>query len=64
VEVIPSIITQNTVAQEFMENVDTAAVYHASTRFTDGGQFGLGELPSVQTSCIKEANWFTAPGYQ
>jgi hypothetical protein len=39
-----------------MENVDTAAVYHnASTRFTDGGQFGLGgELISVQTSCIKE----------
>jgi glutamate-5-semialdehyde dehydrogenase len=39
-----SIITTNdTVAQEFMENVDTAAVYHnASTRFTDGGQFGLG----------------------
>jgi glutamate-5-semialdehyde dehydrogenase len=40
-----------------MENVDTAAVYHnASTRFTDGGQFGLAvNLPSVQTSCIKEA---------
>ena len=39
-----SIITENEVtAQEFMDNVDTAAVYHnASTRFTDGGQFGLG----------------------
>ena len=35
-----SIITKNdSVAQEFMENVDTAAVYqNASTRFTDGGQ--------------------------
>ncbi|MEN1784550.1 MAG: glutamate-5-semialdehyde dehydrogenase [Bacteroidota bacterium] len=33
-------------AQQFMESVDAAAVYHnASTRFTDGGQFGLaGEL--------------------
>jgi glutamate-5-semialdehyde dehydrogenase len=29
-----------------MENVDTAVAYHnASTRFTDGGQFGLGENP-------------------
>jgi glutamate-5-semialdehyde dehydrogenase len=33
--------SNDAVAQEFMENVDTAAVYHnASTRFTDGGQFG------------------------
>ena len=39
-----SIITKNnSVAQQFMDNVDTAAVYqNASTRFTDGGQFGLG----------------------
>jgi hypothetical protein len=44
-----------------MENVDTAAVYHnASTRFTDGGQFGLAvNLPSVQTSCIKEVVYST-----
>jgi glutamate-5-semialdehyde dehydrogenase len=52
-----------------MENVDTAAVYHnASTRFTDGGQFGLGELLSVQTNCIKEAQlvyntWLPINGY-
>ena len=42
-----SIITKNnSTATEFIENVDTAAVYqNASTRFTDGGQFGLaGEL--------------------
>jgi glutamate-5-semialdehyde dehydrogenase len=39
-----SIITKNdAVAKEFMEQVDCAAVYqNASTRFTDGGQFGLG----------------------
>lgn len=42
-----SIITTNEEeAQTFMASVDAAAVYHnASTRFTDGGQFGLaGEL--------------------
>jgi glutamate-5-semialdehyde dehydrogenase len=39
-----SIITKNeALSQEFMENVDASSVYHnASTRFTDGGQFGLG----------------------
>ena len=39
-----AIITKNEAeAHFFMENVDTAAVYHnASTRFTDGGQLGLG----------------------
>ena len=38
-----SIITEDkTIAQEFMENIDASSVYHnASTRFTDGGQFGL-----------------------
>jgi hypothetical protein len=58
VEVIrlPSLL-QNDTAQEFMGNVDTAAVYHnASTRFTMEDNLVLAvNLPSVQTSCIKEA---------
>jgi glutamate-5-semialdehyde dehydrogenase len=51
-----SIITQNdAVAQEFMENVDTAAVYHnASTRFTDGGQFGLGGELAISTDKLHQ----------
>lgn len=46
-----SIITKNNiVAQEFMDNVDSAAVYqNASTRFTDGGQFGLGGELAIST---------------
>ena len=46
-----SIITKNTAtATEFMESVDTAAVYqNASTRFTDGGQFGLGGELAIST---------------
>ncbi|HEU4790218.1 MAG TPA: glutamate-5-semialdehyde dehydrogenase [Flavobacterium sp.] len=51
-----SIITQNdTVAQEFMENVDSAAVYqNASTRFTDGGQFGLGGELAISTDKLHQ----------
>ena len=45
------IITNNTeTAQNFMESVDSAAVYqNASTRFTDGGQFGLGGELAIST---------------
>jgi glutamate-5-semialdehyde dehydrogenase len=45
------IITKNeAVARKFMESVDSAAVYqNASTRFTDGGQFGLGGELAIST---------------
>jgi glutamate-5-semialdehyde dehydrogenase len=51
-----SIITKNDIiAQEFMENVDTAAVYqNASTRFTDGGQFGLGGELAISTDKLHQ----------
>lgn len=42
-------INQST-AQTFMEQVDCAAVYHnASTRFTDGGQMGVGAEMAIST---------------
>ena len=51
-----SIITQNdTIAQEFMDHVDSAAVYqNASTRFTDGGQFGLGGELAISTDKLHQ----------
>jgi len=46
-----TIMTQNKeLAMEFMNQVDTAAVYHnASTRFTDGGQMGVGAELAIST---------------
>ncbi|MDQ5928733.1 MAG: glutamate-5-semialdehyde dehydrogenase [Bacteroidota bacterium] len=51
-----SIITKNNdLAQQFMENVDCAAVYqNASTRFTDGGQFGLGGELAISTDKLHQ----------
>jgi len=51
-----AIITKNTAeAKLFMANVDTAAVYHnASTRFTDGGQLGLGGELAISTDKLHQ----------
>ncbi|MCF8322477.1 MAG: glutamate-5-semialdehyde dehydrogenase [Flavobacterium sp.] len=51
-----SIITENAIlAQEFMDQVDCAAVYqNASTRFTDGGQFGLGGELAISTDKLHQ----------
>lgn len=49
------ITTDDNEAKTFMENVDTAAVYHnASTRFTDGGQLGLGGELAISTDKLHQ----------
>ncbi len=46
-----SVVTeQSLIGQQFMDAVDSAAVYHnASTRFTDGGQMGIGAELAIST---------------
>lgn len=45
----------NKAAQQFMDAVDNAAVYHnVSTRFTDGGQFGLGGELAISTDKLHQ----------
>jgi len=51
-----AIITENkNVASTFMTSIDAAAVYHnASTRFTDGGEFGLGGELAISTDKLHQ----------
>ena len=49
------ITNDDDVAKVFMENIDCSAVYHnASTRFTDGGQLGLGGELAISTDKLHQ----------
>ncbi len=49
------VTTNEAEAKLFMENADSAAVYHnASSRFTDGGQLGLGGELAISTDKLHQ----------
>jgi glutamate-5-semialdehyde dehydrogenase len=56
------VTTDQARAQRFLDQVDSAAVYwNASTRFTDGGEFGLGAEMGISNQKLHCRGPFSLP---